>query len=319
MNSARLLANARPALVAPVLYAGEDASAVRALIALPGTLWCREALTWPPDEPFASASLRVPRDRPSLVMSVHALAARLPAQAPLLLYGPNDEGIKSAPKALAPFFAEIGLHAARGHGRLWIARRTGLGEGLKGSLKAWRETTTVTFDGRARPWVSYPGVFARGSLDPGTALLLTHLPTLAGQRALDVGAGSGIIARSLVDRGARVTLVEPDALAFAAARENVPEAEAFHGRDLPPGPFDLIASNPPIHHGKVRDLGVLQALLAAAPGHLAATGALLIVTQETVPIARLAGPAFPAVDCVAEGQGYRVWRLARSARLTVSV
>jgi release factor glutamine methyltransferase len=71
---------------------------------------------------------------------------------------------------------------------------------------------------------------------------------------LDVGTGSGAIALALADEVADLEVVATDAWAdaLALARENAHrlglEVELVHARlerGLPPGPFDLIVSNPP--------------------------------------------------------------------------
>ena len=71
---------------------------------------------------------------------------------------------------------------------------------------------------------------------------------------LDVGTGSGAIALAIADEhpGAHVTAVDRSPDALALARENAErlglvldlrEADLTHG--LPPGPFELVVSNPP--------------------------------------------------------------------------
>lgn len=78
--------------------------------------------------------------------------------------------------------------------------------------------------------------------------------TLASPRVLDVGTGSGAIALAIADEhpGARVTALDASADALAVARANAErtgldielvEHDLFAG--LPPGPWDLVVSNPP--------------------------------------------------------------------------
>jgi 16S rRNA (guanine1207-N2)-methyltransferase len=253
--------------------------------------------------------LRLPLDKGAFEMALHAIAARLPQGAPLLVYGPNDEGIKSAANGFSPFFENAETVSVKGHARIWRATRTEVMEGLRGTLADWRKVTPLLLKEQPRDWVSYPGVFAKGGLDGGTALLLRHLPDADGKSALDFGAGTGVIARVLADRGARVTLIERDAVALAAARENVPEAQAILGSALPEGRFDLIVSNPPVHAGKAKNLTVLAALIANARRHLRKGGALVIVVQQTVPVARLAEGHIGAQIRAEEG-GYRIWALS---------
>jgi release factor glutamine methyltransferase len=94
---------------------------------------------------------------------------------------------------------------------------------------------------------------------PETEMVVERCLTLLGElespRVLDVGTGSGAIALAVADEhpGARVIGVDISAEALAVARANarrhgLDDRVAFRHGDLLaglPGPFDLVASNPP--------------------------------------------------------------------------
>lgn len=100
---------------------------------------------------------------------------------------------------------------------------------------------------------------------------------LTGRRCLDLFAGSGALGFEAASRGAaRVVLVEQDAAALAALRENktvlaataveVVRADALAWLAATPESFDLIFLDPPFA------TGLLPAALAAAATHLAPGG-----------------------------------------------
>ncbi|MDX6542799.1 MAG: release factor glutamine methyltransferase [Gaiellaceae bacterium] len=104
---------------------------------------------------------------------------------------------------------------------------------------------------------------------PETEVLVGRcLELLAGQAAplvLDVGVGSGAIALALADEhpGARVHGVDVSADALTLADENARRTgladrvvfELGEAAALPPGPFDLVVSNPPyVEPGEVESL-----------------------------------------------------------------
>jgi 16S rRNA (guanine1207-N2)-methyltransferase len=272
------------------------------------------AAPWPQVESATSAFVRLGKDRRALAMALHAAAGVVAPGAIIVLFGANAEGVKSAGKALEEVAEGVITVDTRRHSRVLAGRRRAEISGLRTTLESWREVHEITLNGRARPWVSYPGVFAGGALDPGTALLLEHLPPLSGAVVLDMACGSGIIGAAVREQfpEAAVDLVDNDAVAIAAARENVPGGSIICGDGLAAAPrprYDVILSNPPIHDGVAESLAFLQGLIAEAPARLKPGGVLQVVIQSRI---RAVQPwfeaAFKETAVVAQDRRYQIIR-----------
>lgn len=246
---------------------------------------------WPPSAACSSAFVRLGKDRRALAMALDAVASVVASGGAIVLFGANAEGVKSAAKSLDVVAQDVVTVDTRRHSRVLAGTRRVEIDGLRGSLQAWREVHHVTFAGKTRPWVGYPGVFAGGGLDDGTALLLDHLPDLSARKqgtiVLDLACGTGIIAAVVRERysNASVDLVDADAVAVIAARENVAGATVICGDGLAAAPrarYDAILSNPPIHDGIEESLGFLERLIREAPTHLAVGGVLQVVIPSRI-------------------------------------
>lgn len=296
----------RPPLAAPVLVA-EDRALARELGGVAWSRWCEgDALgaAWPSAGPFCAATLRLPKSTGAVSFALHAVASVITTEAPLYVYGANDEGIRSASRPLAELFGSVET--------VWYGRkcRMLMARGLKAvptSLKGFRSLVTMELDGAPRPWVTWPGLFAKGGLDEGTAELLAVAPTDGS--ILDFACGTGVVAATLLGRGAeRVDAVDADALAVLATRENAPNARVFLGdgwQGLPTEHWRHIVSNPPIHRGKGEDYAVLESLIDVAPSRC---DMLWLVAQREIPLERWLRPRFSDTRIVRETRRFRVWR-----------
>jgi release factor glutamine methyltransferase len=106
-----------------------------------------------------------------------------------------------------------------------------------------------------------------------------------GKRVLDVGTGTGVLARLALERGAeKVVAADINPAAVAWARRAVPDAEVVLS-DLfgaVSGEFDTILFAAPWSEGEIRedvhhavfDRGVVARFLKEAPAHLAPGGAI---------------------------------------------
>jgi len=272
------------------------------------------AHAWPPSGPFDMALLRLPKARDEQQMAMHASLSALAHGGRLIVYGGNDEGIRSAGDRLDELCGKIETLAARGHGRVLSARRPANGAPLRASLAAWASVAQLSIAGSERRWVSYPGVFAAGRIDDGTGLLMETLPPLrAGDAVLDYGCGSGAIgaAALAVQPDILLDLLDDDAVALEAARENVAGARLLLGNGLADARrvgYAAILSNPPLHMGIAEDHALLESLIADAPAHLRDGGHLQMVVQRRIPLERLLAKHFGDVAIAAQNGRYRVWR-----------
>jgi 16S rRNA (guanine1207-N2)-methyltransferase len=145
-------------------------------------------------------------------------------------------------------------------------------------------TLTLQVDGRTLDLATDRGVFARGRLDPGTAVLLRKAPPPPARGTLlDLGCGYGAIALSLAVRAPEAEIVAVDvnrralalveANAAANALSNVITATPDAVADRT---FAAIYSNPPVRIGKP----ALHDLLSTWLPRLDPDGAAYLVVQR---------------------------------------
>jgi 16S rRNA (guanine1207-N2)-methyltransferase len=283
------------------------------------TFWGRRALKgrpaspWPPPGPFRSVVFRLPRAKEEVLMGLHAAASVLLPGGSILVYGAKDEGIRPALGPLGEIFSGTDTVAVGGRSRVLQGFWSGDRPELKDSLDAWKAFVTLDHPSLPVAWISYPGVFAHGRLDPGTRLLLDALPDLPSKaRVLDFGCGSGLVGAAAQRKGSgvKVELLDVDALALEAARENVPGARLILTDGLPPrdeGPYDAILSNPPFHRGKSEDPGMVTSLIEMAPGLLSPEGRLVLVAQRRLALEGALKKSFRKCSALRTDRTFVVW------------
>ena len=128
------------------------------------------------------------------------------------------------------------------------------------------------------------GVFSKGEIDKGTALLLENLPPLAG-RVLDLGCGWGAVGVTLKAAQPHLDVVMCDVneRAIGLSQRNLREngltarvclsdgLSAFEGEN-----FEAVVSNPPIRAGKQ----VIYDLFRQSFDHLTPGGRLFLVIRK---------------------------------------
>jgi 16S rRNA (guanine1207-N2)-methyltransferase len=145
-------------------------------------------------------------------------------------------------------------------------------------------TLTLQVDGRTLDLVTDRGVFSRGRLDPGTAVLLRKAPAPpATGTLLDLGCGYGAIALSLAARapGTEVVAVDVNRRALALVEQNaianaLANVVVATPDDAADRKYRAIYSNPPVRIGK----SALHDLLSTWLPRLDTDGAAYLVVQR---------------------------------------
>ncbi|MFP2770135.1 16S rRNA (guanine(1207)-N(2))-methyltransferase RsmC [Oceanisphaera sp. KMM 10153] len=247
----------------------------------------------------------------------YLLAACLPllaAGAPVFIAGDNKGGVKSAPKLLAPYCAQIN--------KLDSARRASLYQA---------ELTTLPAPFALADWISryplaeeqlqicaLPGVFSAAHLDSGSRLLLKTIASLKG-RVLDFGCGAGVIGASLLKRHPDMTLecIDINALALEASRttlaENRLEAKVYasDGLSQVSGKFNHIITNPPFHAGLRTFYHTTETLLSSAADYLLPGGSLILVANAFLPYPELIEKSFGHCETLAATGKFKIYRARR--------
>ncbi|MDT8320983.1 MAG: methyltransferase [Xanthomonadales bacterium] len=260
-----------------------------------------------------AALLFLPREKSRLELLLHGLAASLPADAQLWVSGENRAGIKSCPRHLQRFFDTVEKRDSARHCTLFSAAQPL--RVPRFDLDDYEASWTLDAGGRRLEIKSFPGVFAHGRLDPGSALLLQALEALkpAG-RVLDLACSAGVIGLSLLAAGRTVelTLLDVYSLALEASRRSLAAnglqatVLASDGLRELSGRFDWIVSNPPFHRGVGADLDVAADFFAAAGTSLSQSGTMLIVCNRHLPYFRGLQEYFRQVEECAGNREFRV-------------
>jgi 16S rRNA (guanine1207-N2)-methyltransferase len=252
--------------------------------------------------------------------SVMALALRaLAVGAPLTVLAANGKGGTRLAAELEAFGCTVET-GHKHHHRIVTTARPDAPAGMDDAIAAGAPRLIAELG----LW-SQPGLFNWDRIDPGTQVLLDHLPPLKG-RGADLGCGLGVLARAVRSHPSctHVTLIDIDRRALELARLNVPGegvatlwADTRTATNLPTG-LDFVVMNPPFHDTGEEDRGLGQTFIQRAAGMLRPGGVLWMTANRHLPYEATLVPLFDTVDQIAQAKGFKI-TAARKATVTARV
>ena len=257
--------------------------------------------------------LNLPRQKALLRMLLECAASLLAKDGVLWLAGENKAGIKSADKLLKLHFGLIKKLDSARHCTLYQASHLLSAQAF--NPMTYKKSWELNCKNSQIRVISYPGVFAHGRLDPGTALLLDSLADmhLEGD-VLDFASGAGVIGACIVANHPQinVTLLDNSALALRASGETLAANQlngsllASDGLSKLKGSFDFIISNPPIHAGIKTDTRMSMQLLESVHEHIRPGGTLIMVANVHLPYEKWLSQKFEKCHERASNNSYKV-------------
>jgi len=257
--------------------------------------------------------LNLPRQKALLSMMLDCAAGLLAPGGVLWLAGENKAGIKSADKLLKIRFGQVRKLDNARHCTLFEASEVlqDIPFDPARYLQKWplgcMQTEIQVF--------SYPGVFAHGRLDEGSALLLETLSDLTPEgEVLDFACGAGLIGACIATKHphTRVSLLDSSALALKATEETLTgnhlsgSVIASDGLSELRQSYDLVVANPPIHAGVKTDNSMGMRLLESVHEHIRPGGMLLMVANIHLPYEKWLSRRFSRCTQQLASNGYKV-------------
>jgi 16S rRNA (guanine1207-N2)-methyltransferase len=239
----------------------------------------------------------------------HALRVLRPGGR-LTALAPKDRGGQRLPKELAEFGCAVD-QVSRRHHRICTTVRPDRPVGLDEAIAAGGPQIPPALG----LW-SQPGIFSWDRLDPGSLMLIRHLPALDGIGA-DLGCGVGLLALKVLENASvrRISLIDIDRRAVDAARRNVTDSRAdFAWGDVRRGvlqDLDFIVVNPPFHDRGAEDRSLGEAFIRRAAAVLKPGGACWLVANRHLPYEAHLKLSFKAVRQVEQGDGYKIYEARR--------
>jgi 16S rRNA (guanine1207-N2)-methyltransferase len=241
----------------------------------------------------------------------YAVALALRAIAPggaLTALAPKDRGGNRLRKELEAFGCTV-EETARRHHRIAVAARPATIAHIDEAIASGAPRLVADLG----LW-SQPGVFSWDRIDPGTALLLQHLPSFNG-RGADFGCGLGLLANAVLqsEKVTQLTLIDIDRRAVECARHNIADPRAqfrwTDARDADPdlSALDFVVMNAPFHDAGTEDKALALSFVKRAAEVLRKDGVCWLVANRHLPYEAILQPLFKRVTLKLETGGYKIY------------
>ena len=270
------------------------------------------ALEQQADASLAAMTMLAP---PGTLERRHAMAQALRAIAPggaFTVLAPNDRGGTRLRKELQALGCTVEETARRHHRIVVTTRPAALGE-LNDAISNGAPRLIEELG----LW-SQPGVFSWDRIDPGTALLLQHLPPLSG-RGADFGCGLGVLSRAVLISPAvtHMTLIDIDRRAVACAQRNIADPRTqfvwadLRGATPELSGLDFIVMNAPFHDAGTEDKALALSFVKRAAAALRKDGVCWLVANRHLPYEAIMQPLFKRVTLKLETGGYKIYEATK--------
>lgn len=256
--------------------------------------------------PFASSAL--------LVRLLHDAGRALRPGALLYAAGPREKGIVSVGRRMEEIFGAANpMRYAKGNRVIAAVRPEQWSAELPSSPQ---DVQAIELRGQTFQLELRDGVFARGGLDEGSLLLCEALELAPDTRLLDLGCGGGLVGMlaARLAPHSHATLLDSNTAAVELARANLARNHIANATALVSDGiaavgeqrFDVVATNPPFHQGRVQTTDTALRFIADAPRILAPGGRFYLVCNRFLPYQRAIVAAFGNAHEVGGNGRYRV-------------
>lgn len=163
---------------------------------------------------------------------------------------------------------------------------------------------------------AWPGLFASGSIDKGTELLLESLPTtLRHKTVLDMACGSGIVSSALKSLGVeKIAACDAHLLSVQATRSILGDSAVrwdFMGSSFRKSFCDVIVTNPPFHLGKKTLALIGRRWIAECHRLLKDNGRVYLVHNKHLDYLAHAKDYFSETEVIAQNASFQVIYLVK--------